>query len=62
MKISMVSVCIVFWFPYQIVYIAVMPTIINSINLSKDLSASEAWALPGGLTETRKKEKALKAK
>lgn len=61
MKISMVSFCIVFWFSYQIVYIAVMPTIINIMSLSEDLNVSELWALPGGLTETRKKEKALKA-
>lgn len=62
MKISMVSFCVVFWFPYQIVYIVVMPTIINIMSLSEDQTVSELWALPAGLTETRKEEKALKVK
>lgn len=62
MKIPMVSFCIAFWFPYQIVYIVVMPTIINIMSLSEDQSVSELWALPAGLTETGKEEKALKVK
>lgn len=57
MKISMVSVCIVFWFPYQIVYIAVMPTIINSINLSKDLVLQRPGPCQVGLLRLGKKKK-----
>lgn len=62
MKIFMVSFCIVIRFSYQIVYIAVMPTIINIMSLSEDRNVSEPCALPGVLTETRKKGKALKVK